>query len=313
MKRLCLFLLLGLTPWLAPSSAAAPLRVVTLHTVLTELTREVGGTQVTVTPLLRPGVDPHHFEPSPADVARLRSADLVIAAGLGLETYLSRLQSGLRPGLVLAVGARLPNPLKGIACTEDHGTGTGADPHRHDHDHTESEIDPHWWHSLEALLSVVDIVARRLTELRPANEAEFARNADAVRTRLVTLQSWARAQVATLPADRRVLVTSHDAFGYLAREFGFTVHPILGASTSDEASPRHLAAVIDLVRRQRVRTVFAEATSSPRLLEALARETKTRLGPPLWADGLGTEPENATIEAMFRHNLSAIVTGLRGE
>jgi zinc/manganese transport system substrate-binding protein len=129
----------------------------------------------------------------------------------------------------------------------------------------------------------------------------------------VTLQSWARAEVATLPADRRVLVTSHDAFGYLAREFGFTVHPILGASTADEASPRHLAAVIDLVRRQRVRTVFAEATSSPRLLETLARETKTRLGPPLWADGLGTEPENATIEAMFRHNLSAIVAGLRAE
>ena len=313
MKRLRLALLFLLAPWLASASGTAPLRVVTLHTVLTELSREVGGTHVTVTPLLRPGIDPHHFEPSPADVARLRNADLVVAAGLGLETYLARLQSGLRTGLVLEVGALLPNPLKGVLCTEDHGTGTGGTAHRHLHDHGPSEVDPHWWHSLEALLSVVDIVARRLTELRPAGGAEFAQNASATRARLVKLQSWAQAEVATLPPDRRVLVTSHDAFGYLAREFGFTVHPILGASTADEASPRHLAAVIDLVRRQRVRTVFAEATSSPRLLETLARETKVRLGPPLWADGLGTEPENATIEAMFRHNLSTIVTGLRAE
>lgn len=310
-KFLTVLLSLGVSV-LTARAAPEPLRVVTLHTVLTEIARDVGGAHVTVTPLLRPGTDPHQFEPAPADIARLRQAELVLAAGLGLESYLGRLQRELKPGILLEIGAVLPNPLRGSPSEAVHHHEPGHD-HDHDKAHAHEETDPHWWHSLDALQGVVDIVARQLTVLRPDARADFEHQAATVRARLASLQAWARAKVETLPAGRRVLVTSHDAFGYLAREFGFTVFPLLGSSTVDEASARHVAATIQLIRRNQIRAVFTEASSSPRLLETIVRETKARLGRPLWADGLGTEPENATIEAMFRHNLTAIVDGLSAD
>lgn len=290
-----------------PVPAVAPLRVVTLHTVLTEIVREVGGEAVTVVPLLRPGVDPHVFEPAPADILRLRGADLVLAAGLGMETYLPRLRRDLPADRVIAVGDRLPDPVQ--VCSEEHDHAGHGHGHAHDHDH--GETDPHWWLAVEPLLAAIDIVAAELAARRPAAAPVIQDRASVYRARIAALKPWAQAELARIPETQRLLVTSHDAFRYLAREYGLEVQPLLGLSTADETSARRLAATIELIRQRRLRTVFAEASANDRTLAAIARETGARPGRPLCADGLGGQPGTDTIEGMIRHNILAIAEGLR--
>ena len=289
----------------AQGTADAPLRVVTLHTVLTEIAREVGGDAVTVVPLLRPGVDPHVFEPAPADIRRVREADVVLAAGLGMETYLPRLQRDLPAGRVVEVGNRIPDPVQ--VCTADHG----HEGHGHAHDHDHGEDDPHWWVAVDPLLAAIDIVTTELVARRPAAAPAIQARASAYRARIAALKPWAQAEIARIPEAQRLLVTSHDAFRYLAREYGLEVQPLLGLSTADETSARRLAETVELIRERRLRTVFAEASANDRTLAAIVRETGAKPGRPLCADGLGGQPGTDTIKGMIRHNILAIAEGLR--
>jgi len=273
-----------------------PLRVVTLSTVLAEIAREVGGGGAEVVNVVEPGVDPHTFNPSPADIRTLIDADVVLASGLKLEAYLDRLVASVGPrGRVVAVGDALPvvlsMPRSGAA----------------------GEMDPHWWHSIANMLAAVDLVRAELTRARPASADLFARNALAYQGRLAALGVWVTAEVATLPPARRQLVTSHDAFGYFAHDYGFAVHSINGLSTGSEADAKHLAGLIDLIRRENIRAVFAESSANPRLVANLVEETGARLGATLYADGLGPAGSGAeTYAAMYRHNVLAIVGALSG-
>ncbi len=268
----------------------------TLGTVLGEIAARVGGDRAVVVNLIPPGVDPHTFNPSPADMRALVDADIVLASGLNLEGYLERLAARLGPtSRVLAVGNALPGALPAP------GAGPGG------------EKDPHWWHSVDNMLRAVDLVRAEFAAARPADRDFFAAQARAYQARLDSLQAWVAAQIATLPPDRRQLVTSHDAFGYFARDYGFTVHAIGGLSTEGEADARHVARLIDLIRRERIPTIFAESSANPRLVANLLSETGARLGGTLFADGLGPPDSDAeTYDAMYRHNVRAIVDGLAG-
>jgi zinc/manganese transport system substrate-binding protein len=282
--------------------AAEPLlRVVTLSTVLTEIAREVGGEQVSVTGLLQPGVDPHSFEPSPADMRAVVAADVVFASGLNLESYLDRLVANSRPGVILvSVGDALPQSLGPTAPTDRSGSGSGAI----------REPDPHWWHSIGNVRMAVELVRDRYKSMRPASAEAFDRNARAYLGRLSALQAWVAEQIARLPPARRQLVTSHDAFGYFARDYGFAIHAIGGPSTDGEPNARHLAALIDLIRREHIPAVFADGSANPQLVANLVRETGVRLGGTLYADGLGLG-DAGTYEGMYRHNVTTIVEALR--
>lgn len=287
---------------LAACAAAAghgdprPLRVATLSTVLAEIAAKVGGSGAEVTNLVLPGVDPHTFNPSPADVRAIVDADVVLASGLGLEGYLGRLVAGAGPrGRVVEVGDALPRVLA--------VPGAGA----------AGEKDPHWWHSIANMVLATDLVRAEFSRARPGSADAFAANAAAYQARLEALAAWVSAQVAALPPDRRQLVTSHDAFGYFARDYGFSIHAINGLSTESEADARHVAALVDLIRRERIQAVFAESSANPRLVASLLSETGVRLGGTLYADGLGPAGSGAeTYEAMYRHNVLAIVGALTG-
>jgi len=271
-----------------------PLRVTTLSTVLTEIAEEVGGSDVTVTAILKPGVDPHTFEPAPSDLQGLAQADLVLASGLGLENYLDKIavNSGTR-GRIMDAGRILGDPVRSVAA------------------HGRTEPDPHWWHSIAAMITVTRRVADELGRLQPAAGARFEARANAYRLRLAALELWARAQIAPLPGAGRQLVTTHDAFGWFARDYGFTVHSISGLSPEAEPDARDFAELAEFIRREHVRAIFTESDESPRLAEALARETGARLGGALYADGLVPEPDGATYDAMFRHNVTTIVAALK--
>jgi zinc/manganese transport system substrate-binding protein len=275
-------------------AADAPVRVVTLSTVLTEVARQVGGSQASVEGLVLPGVDPHTFNPSPRDIRAIVDADLVFASGLNVEGYLNRLLTNdVATGRVVLVGDALASPITSMS-------RNGM-----------IEEDPHWWHSIDNVLAAVEIVKAELTHARPASGAEFSANAKAYSDRLNALKGWVSAEVARIPADRRILVTSHDAFGYFARDYGFTVQSINGFSTEGEPDARRVAAVIDLIRSRGVKSVFVEGGVNPSLVENLRRETGVRLGATLYADGLGAPGSGAeTYETMYRTNVAAIVDGL---
>jgi zinc/manganese transport system substrate-binding protein len=284
-----LLALLSLAAAVPAAQEAPPLRVATLGTVLAEIAREVGGPGVQVTNLIPAGVDPHAYSPSPADARAIADSDLVLASGMGLEAYLDRLAGS--GGRVLAVGDALPAPL--FAGKE------------------RGEKDPHWWNSIAEVISAVELVRSELTSLRPAQGDLFLNGALAYEARLRALQAWVLRRVAALPPGRRQLVTSHDAFGYFARDYGFTVHSVNGFSTEGEADARHMARLIDLVRRERIPAIFVESSANPRIVSNLLAETGARLGGTLYADGLGPPGSGAeTFEAMYRHNVSTIVDAL---
>jgi zinc/manganese transport system substrate-binding protein len=296
MKAITALLVLGVAACGAAGAPTQerPLQVVTLSTVLTEIARDVGGPEVSVIGLVQPGVDPHTFNPSPADIRAVVDADLVLASGLNLEMYLDRLVAAAGTGIrVLAVGDSLPLVLS---------TGPGG-----------GEKDPHWWHSIADMISAVDLVRAEFSRMRPASAELFARNAGNYNAGLKELQAWVAGEIGRLPLDRRELVTSHDAFGYFAHDYGFTVHPINGLSTESEADAKRLAGLVDLIRRQKIRAIFVESSANPRLVENLLGETGVRLGGTLYADGMGPPGSGAeTYISMYRRNMDTIVSALSG-
>ena len=317
MKRLLLSLV---ACWsLAAALVASPVRVVTLHSVLTEVVAEVGGPEVSVVGLIQPGVDPHTFNPAPADVRRLAQAEIVFSSGFGLEPYLDKLvaNSGTKARLVRAADA-IPNPVH-ASCRHahhHHEHEEASDDHDHesaaDQDEDHEEFDPHWWHGLANVRAVTLQVRDALATLRPEAKAGFEVRAAVYLGKIDALAAWAQQEVAVLPAARRKLVTSHDAFGYLVRDYGFTVHPLQGVNPEAEPNARELAELIDFIRHEKIPAVFADNTENPTLLAAMIRETGAKLGGMLYADGLGAAGTPATTFAdMYRHNLSTIVSALK--
>lgn len=279
-----------------------PLRVVTLHPILTEFARDIGGSAVVVEGLVAGGVDPHTFEPAPKQVAVARAADLVLATGLHLEGFLDRIASGDGASeRLVRVGERLPLTL---TLDDSHPGGSAICG--------QGEADPHWWHGIGNALFVADLVRAEFTRLRPTGAVGFAARAQELQQRLFALQAWAGAQIRTLPPERRHLVTTHDAFGHLARDYGFSVYSLAGYSTEAEPDARRLAALVDEVRRLGVKAVFAEDSASSRLIQTLAAETGVKVPPSLFADGPGAAGSGVeTYEAMYRHNLGTIVGALK--
>ncbi len=293
MNRLFQALALLIAP--AAIHAAQPLRVASLHTVTTEITQRVGGDRVTVTGLLKPGIDPHDYEPTPADIEVIAGAELIVAAGKGLEGYLTKLpQSSGTRGSFLKVGDLLPS-LKGPA-----GEGGGG---------RERGIDPHWWQSIAAVEKAVVVVREKLAALRPADAEIFAKNSASYLSELAALRKWATGEIARIPRDGRKLVTTHDAFQYFARDFGFTIYPIRGISTDDEPGSKNVADLIAVIRKQRVKAIFPEAVENPKVMAEITRETGARVAGKLFADGLSV-PDASTYAAMYRANVTTIVDAL---
>jgi len=275
----------------SPAGAStAPLRVASLSTVTTEIAQRVGGDRVVVIGLVKPGVDPHEFEPTPEDLKTMAASDLVLASGKGLEGYLDKLQesSGTK-GSLLRVGDSLP----GLNSTDRAGRGE----------------DPHWWQSIREVQQAVRIVRDRFNQLRPADQEIFAANAAKYLAELDALKKWSEAEIAKLPRDQRRLVTSHDAFQYFANDFGFTIYPIKGISSDDEPSSRAVADLIAIIRAQKVRAIFPESIENPKVIAEITRETGAKIADKLYADGLG-DGEAATYDGMYRHNVRTIVKAL---
>jgi zinc/manganese transport system substrate-binding protein len=273
------------------SGARAELRVASLSTITTEIARSVGGDKVEVIPIIKPGIDPHEFQPSPLDVKRIESADLVLITGKGIEGYLTKLEEAVgSKAKFVDTGSTIPS-LK----LEEEGRMVE---------------DPHWWHSIENMKKATAVVRKHFIDSDPANKAVYEKNADAYLARLTDLEKWARMEVSKLPRDKRKLVTSHDAFQYFARDFGFRIYAIEGVSTDDQPSSKKVTDLINTIRIEGVKAVFFESIENPKVVGEITRETGAKVGGALYADGLG-EKEAATYPDMVRHNITGIVESLK--
>ena len=275
------------------AGAADAIKVSSFSTILTEIARVVGGERVEVHAHVKANVDPHDFEPKPADLQIVGASRLVLLSAKHMEGYVGKLREATgTAGRVVEVG----NGFPALKMKTEEGGGTIDDPH--------------WWHSVANAQRATKVVRDELSAISPADKATFAKNAEAHLAKLDALQKWVKTKVAEMPRDRRKLVTSHDAFQYFAQEYGFTIFAIEGVSSTDQPSSKKVADLIRTIREQRVKAVFLESIENPKVLKEITKETGAAIGGALFADGLG-EGDAATYEGMMKHNVATIVDALK--
>jgi zinc/manganese transport system substrate-binding protein len=285
------------------ANAAETLKIASFSTVLTEVVQKVGANHVNVAGLVKPGQDPHEYQPTPSDLTQAADAKLILLSGKHLEHYLDKVQQATgAKAESLAVGDDLPT-LKMKADPDEPQAKAEADQNG-------MIDDPHWWNSVANVEKATIIVRDALIKLDPDDRADYEKNARGYLAKLEALDSWAKRKVAELPRDKRKLVTSHDAFQYLAKDYGFKIYAIEGVSTETEPSNRHVAELIDDIKSQQVKAIFLESSLNPKVSREITRETGAKIGGTLYADGLGAG-DGMTYEGMVRHNISTIVDSLK--
>jgi zinc/manganese transport system substrate-binding protein len=301
-KSLVISVLFGLFTTLSAAGAGA-LQVASFSTVLTEIARQVGGSHVSVSGLVKPGQDPHEYQPTPDDLKQAADAKLILLSGKHLEHYLDKVQEATGgKAESLSVGDGLPT-LKMRADPDEPEAKAAADRNG-------MIDDPHWWNSVANVEKATVIVQDALIKLDPANRADYENNAQAYLAKLRELDNWAKRKVAELPRDRRKLVTSHDAFQYFAKDYGFRVYAIEGVSTESEPTDRHVAELVDEIKKEQVKAIFLENTLNPKVTVEITKETGAKIGGTLYADGLG-EGDGSTYDGMVRHNIVTIIDSLQ--
>ena len=281
--------------------ASAELKVASLHPLISDLLREVGGDKVQVIDLIGPTGDPHSFAPQAKDIAAAEGSQVYFVSGMGLESYLPDLKAILgNRAPIFEVGSTLPS-LQGI-CDHDEDA-THHDHEGHDHDY---EIDPHWWHSIDLYRRAVGIVQDELTKQSPEDAETFASNASTFRNELDELEKWVKRQVIRIPRDQRKLATAHAAFQYFCEAYGFESFPVQGLNREQMPDAVSLAKLISTLKQEKVTAIFPEIESNPKILQSLTRDTGLKLGGELIADGRGV----SSYTDMMRANVTTIVAGL---
>jgi zinc/manganese transport system substrate-binding protein len=278
------------------AQAQDKLAIASFSTILTEIAQKVGGQEVAVTGLIQPGQDPHEFQLSPSDLQTVSGARLVLTSGKNLERYFNNLRDATKAD-VLSVGDKLPS-LKMQAGEDEKAAKSGF------------VEDTHWWNSVPNVEKATLIVRDELIKLDPAHADEYRGNAQSYADQLQQLNAWAKQKIAELPRDQRKLVTSHDAFQYFAKEYGFKIYSIEGLSTEDEPSLRHVSDLVDRIRKQHVKAIFLENALNPKVSVEITRESGAKIGGTLYADGLGAG-DGSTYEGMIKHNVTTIVDALK--
>ncbi len=303
LRGVCVLALIACAGGRADAEPPPPYEAVATVGMIADVVRNVAGERANVTNIVGEGVDPHVYTPTRRDVVLLRRADIVFYNGLLLEG---------RMGDVLRRMERRGTPVLAVA----EAVKTAGDyPLLKE----EEGLDPHLWMDVGAWKRVTRVVAARLAEFDPEHAAVYAANAERYLAELSELDSYVRGIVATIPKDRRILVTAHDAFGYFGRAYGIEVRGIQGMSTDSEAGVRDIENLIRLIVDREVPAVFIETSVSDRNVRALvegarARNHRLRIGGELFSDAMGRPGTyEGTYIGMIDHNATTIVRALGGE
>lgn len=283
-------------------AAERPWRVVATTAMIGDVAREVVGTRAEVTVLMGEGVDPHLYRATRSDVAALLAADIVFYNGLLLEGKMTD---------ALVRVARSGKPVFAVAELIDQRRLVAPPGF-------EGQFDPHLWMDPRRWMAVVEIVRDRLVALDPAGADLYRANAAAYRQKLEQLDAYAERVLASVPPERRVLVTAHDAFGYFGQRYGFEVFGIQGLSTESEAGLRRIEELVALLVARRIPAVFVETTIPVQSVRALiagaaAQRHEVALGGSLFSDAMGRPGSyEGTYVGMIDHNATTIARALGG-
>ena len=275
----------------SPSGTAAP--VLASATFLADIARKIAGDRVKVEALLPVGADPHSYQPTPQDVAKIEQSKLLIINGAEYEYF-------LEPLLENAEGVR-----------EVIEASAGLSPRKD----TESEhgIDPHLWLDPNNVIIYVENIREGLTHFDPDGAAIYKSNADAYVAQLKDLDIWINEQGSQIPPEKRLLVTNHEALGYFADRYGFTVIGAIVPSVSSDASPsaQQMAELIDQIKSSGTPALFLDEVENPALAQQIADETSVKVVEDLHLESLTDGPPAATYIDMMKHNVTRIVEALK--
>ncbi|WGD35669.1 zinc ABC transporter substrate-binding protein [Olleya sp. YS] len=283
------------------NQADGKLNIVTTTTMITDLVKHIGGDRVNINGLMGSGVDPHLYKASEGDVTKLVNADIIFYNGLHLEGKLVEVfeKMGSKTKTPIALGEVL-----------DKSTLIGSD-------YFASNYDPHVWFNIEYFKQFAQKVTSVLAEKDIENTAYYKANEAAYLAKLDVLQNTINAKIETLPKDKRILVTAHDAFNYFGKNYGFEVVGLQGLSTATEAGVKDVQNLANFIIQKQVKAIFVESSVPKRTIEALQEAVKSKgfdvqIGGTLYSDALGSaDTIEGTYTGMFEYNVNTIVNALK--
>ena len=279
------------------------LNIVTTTGMIADITKNVGGEYVEVTALMGPGVDPHLYKASEGDVRRLQDANLIFYNGLHLESKMGEVLEKMNDF-----------GIKTVPVTDKIDRSLLQAPPQF-----AGNYDPHVWFDVTMWMKAVEQVQETLIETDPSHKAEYEANASAYLAQLDELHQYVLAQAQTVPADKRIIITAHDAFNYFGHAYGFEVRGLQGISTEAQAGTADVQDLVSYIVEKQIPAIFVESSVPQRNVEAVqaavqAQGFDVQIGGSLFSDAMGSEgtPEGTYI-GMVRHNIDTIVSALKGE
>ena len=300
-KTLAVALMATASFFTTTTASEAKLKVETTIGMVADLVKQVGGDRIEVSQLMGPGVDPHLYKPTSQDAARLAKADVIFYSGLMLEGRMGDLFSRLaRRGVSAYPVTETVDKKKLLEPAEFEG-----------------HYDPHLWFDVELWAMTVPAIVNGLCESDPAGKKTYEANGELLTKKLTELHSWCQKKAAELPKSSRILVTSHDAYNYFGRAYGFKVIGLQGVSTVSEAALSDMSSLVDFIKKQEVKAIFVETSVNPEAIKRVSSDAKVKIGGELFSDAMGKKGEmhggfdTGTYDGMVRHNLTIIVNALK--
>lgn len=273
------------------------LQVISTSTIIADLTKKVGGDEIAHQGILQPGADPHVYEPTPKDSVALEKADLILYNGFNLE-----------PALIKMINST------GVQA-DKYAVGEIVKPLDFEYQE-QKEPDPHVWGDAKNAIAMTEAIRDRLIKLEPEHKAVFTVNANQLITELKQIDEWISAQIATIPVNKRKLVTTHDAFQYYTNAYGLEMAgTLIGISTEEQPSAQTVKNLANDIKKMQIPAIFAETTINPQLIKTVAAEAGVELAPQeLYSDSIGASgsPGDSYIKMLIA-NTQSIVESLGGD
>jgi len=283
------------------AGAVGPLQITTTTSMVTDLVKRVGADKVAVQGLMGAGVDPHLYKASAGDITKLQRATVIFYSGLMLE------------GKLQDVFARLARTKRHVyPVTESIPEQDLLEPPAFG-----GHYDPHVWFDVRLWARCVETVVKGLSEAAPAHREYFEAQGRLVQKEMSDLHQWAEGKAAELPKEKRILITSHDAFNYFGRAYGFEVVGLQGISTVEEASLNAMTKLVDFIKQRKVQAIFVESSVSKAAIQRISQDAGVKIGGELFSDAMGTPGQMedgydlGTYAGMIRHNLNTVVRALK--
>lgn len=276
------------------STAQEKIKIVSSASMFYDMAKNITGDLAENELIVPIGGDPHLYEPKPSDAQLIAEADLVLINGLTFEGWILQLikNSG--------ANVKVDTITNGIDAIR---SSTYQDAY-----------DPHAWMDLSMGLIYINNIKNAVIKLDPANEAAYVKNYNNYKKRLVDLDNYIKNRIDEIDPDKRVIITTHDAFAYYGRRYGLTLEALMGISTESDATAKDMRRVGEAIKKYNVPALFVESTINPKIIEQIAKDNKIKVGGELFTDSIGPEgSEGNSYYDMMKHNTDVIVNALTGQ